>query len=87
MYRKGYTARIGSAYAELRDDAIDLNLGHPSLTPIEFLDVLVEDDDHTQLAWLVTRGLYGDLRRDLREEDVQAAVTVIRMRHFGAEPR
>jgi hypothetical protein len=74
----GPRERIAVAYAEIRDRAIDFNIGHPTLTPLEFLDVLEPDDEHTQLAWLVTRGLWGDLRRDLREEDVEAAQTLSR---------
>lgn len=69
--RAGPRARIAVAYAELRDRAIDFNIGHPTLTPVEFLDVLEPDDDHDQLAWAVSRGLWGDLRRDVREEDVE----------------
>lgn len=71
--RIGPRERIGVAYAELRDAAIDFNIGHPTQTPIEFLDVLVEDVDHSQLAWLVTRVLWGDLRRDVRSEDAEQA--------------
>jgi len=69
----GPRARIAVAYAELRDRAIDFNRGHPTLTPLEFLEVTVPDDDHLELAWLVTRGLWGDLRRDLRESDAERA--------------
>ncbi|MFN2537743.1 MAG: transglutaminase domain-containing protein, partial [Mycobacteriales bacterium] len=69
----GARERVAVAYAEIRDRAIDFNVGHPTLTPLEFLDVLEPDEDHVQLAWLVTRGLWGDLRRDLRTEDAEAA--------------
>lgn len=71
--RRGPRARVAAAYAELRDVAIDFNFGHPTLTPIEFLDVVEEDDDHAQLAWLVTRALWGDLARDVRSEDAEQA--------------
>lgn len=67
--RAGPRQRIAAAYAEWRDFAIDLNIGHPTLSPIEFLDVVVPDPDHTQLAWAVTRSLWGDLSRDCRSED------------------
>jgi hypothetical protein len=70
--RHGPRERIAVAYAELRDRAIDFNIGHPTLTPLQFLDVLEPDEDHMQLAWAVTRGLWGDLSRDLREEDVES---------------
>jgi transglutaminase-like putative cysteine protease len=69
--RMGPRARIAVSYAELRDRAIDFNIGHPTLTPLQFLDVLEPDEDHTQLAWAVSRGLWGDLSRDLRDEDVE----------------
>lgn len=71
--RAGPRARLAVAYAELRDRAIDFNIGHPTLTPLQFLDVLEPDEDHTELAWAVTRGLWGDLSRDLRIEDVETA--------------
>jgi transglutaminase-like putative cysteine protease len=74
----GPREQLAVAYAELRDRAIDFNIGHPTLTPLEFLDVLEPDEEHTQLAWLITRGLWGDLRRDLRREDVEAAETMAR---------
>lgn len=69
--RHGPRARIAVAYADIRDRAIDFNIGHPTLTPLQFLDVLEPDEDHTQLAWAVTRALWGDLARDLRTEDVE----------------
>lgn len=71
--RLGPRAKVAAAYAEVRDAAIDFNFGHPSLTPIEFLDVLEEDEEHVQLAWLVTRALWGDLARDVRPEDADQA--------------
>jgi hypothetical protein len=76
--RNGERAQLAAAYAEIRDRAIDLNIGHPTLTPLEFLDVLEPDEEHRQLAWLVTRGLWGDLRRDLRSQDVEAAQAMAR---------
>jgi hypothetical protein len=71
--RLGFRSRMLVAYAELRDRAIDFNIGHPTDTPLEFLDVLEPDDDHTQLAWAVTRAAWGDLQRDLQREDVETA--------------
>ncbi|MFT5223523.1 MAG: hypothetical protein ACI867_001844, partial [Glaciecola sp.] len=71
--RRGVLARISVAYADFRDRAIDLNIGHPSWTPLEFLDAIDVDEDHTNMAWLVTRALWGDLARDLREEDAESA--------------
>lgn len=71
--RRGPRARVAVAYAELRDAAIDFNFGHATLTPIEFLDVVEEEQDHVELAWLVTRALWGDLARDVRSEDAEQA--------------
>ena len=69
----GPAGRIAVAYAELRDLAIDLRVGSAAATPLEFLDATVEDEEHAELAWLVTRGLWGDLARDLRDDDAAAA--------------
>jgi hypothetical protein len=71
--RNGYPGRIAVAYAEFRDSARDLTIGDPSATPVEFLDHFLDDGEHRELAWLVTRGLWGDLRRDLREDDAETA--------------
>ena len=75
---RGPRARVGVAYAEFRDRAIDLNIGHPSLAPLEFLDVVVPDSDHNKFAWLTTRVLWGDLRRDPRIEDAEIAEALSR---------
>lgn len=71
-------ARVAVAYAEMRDRASDLNIGHPRQTPLEFVDAVDDDDEHTELAWLVTRVLWADLARDLRIEDVEAAEEMAR---------
>jgi transglutaminase-like putative cysteine protease len=65
--------RVMVAYAELRDAMNDFNFGDPIHTPLEFLDDLAPDREHMELAWLTTRGLWGDLVRDLRDEDAAAA--------------
>jgi transglutaminase-like putative cysteine protease len=70
---RGMPERLAVAYADLRDAAHDLNLGDVSMTPLEFAAAGVEDAEHRELAWLLTRALWGDLRRDLRLEDVDAA--------------
>jgi hypothetical protein len=72
--RHGPAATIVAAYAELRDRLRDVNAPEPTATPLEFCSAVAYDDEHWELAWLVTRGLYGDLRRDLRPEDAAAAV-------------
>lgn len=66
---RGPRQRIAVAYSEFRDYAIDLNAGHPTLSPLEFLRVTVRDREHAQLAWLFTRVMWGDLSRDCRSED------------------
>jgi len=71
--RSGPGARVAAAYGELRDLAIDLGVGSREATPLDFLDATTEDEEHQELAWLVTRGLWGDLARDLREDDAIAA--------------
>jgi hypothetical protein len=64
----GPRARIALAYAEWRDVAMDFGFGYPTETPLMFLDRFVEDPEHNELAWLVTRALWGDLQRDLTPE-------------------
>jgi hypothetical protein len=75
---RGAPARVVVAYAELRDKLHDLNVGDPRETPIEFLSAVADDDEHGELAWLFTRAVWGDLVRDLRMEDVEAAEEMAR---------
>jgi transglutaminase-like putative cysteine protease len=75
---RGPVPRVVVAYAELRDRLYDLNIGDPRHSPLELLADVEPDDEHAELAWLVTRGLWGDLRRDLRLEDVEAAERMAR---------
>lgn len=82
-------AQIAVAYAELRDVAIDFGIGSPAATPLEFLSATVDDDEHAELAWLVTRCLWGDLVRDLRQDDAEAASVLsasLRRRMAAAQP-
>jgi hypothetical protein len=74
----GPAGRIVAAYAELRDRLRDVNAQQPTATPLEFVSAVDYDDEHWELAWLVTRGLYGDLARDLRNEDAHAAESMAR---------
>lgn len=74
----GLQGRIAVAYAEFRDGAVDLGVGTPTATPLDFLEQVVEDDEHQELAWLVTRALWGDLARDLRDVDAEAAEALSR---------
>ncbi len=76
--RLGPRARIAAAYAELRDSTTDLGLGGPALTPLELLGRVAPDAEHRELAWLVTRTLWGDLTRDVQPGDVEAAESMAR---------
>ncbi|MEO7817858.1 MAG: transglutaminase domain-containing protein, partial [Actinomycetota bacterium] len=69
----GPSARVALAYAEWRDVATDFGYGRDGDTPLMFLDRVVEDDEHTELAWLVTRVLWGDLRDDVDSDAASAA--------------
>jgi hypothetical protein len=87
--RLGPRARIAAAYAELRDAVTDLGLAGPAVTPLELLGRVERDAEHRELAWLVTRTLWGDLTRDVRADDVAAAETMARSvsrRLRGAQP-
>jgi len=70
---QGHAARILTAYAEFRDAAYDLNVGGGRPTPLEFTALVEPDPQHLDLAWLVSRSLWGDLRRDLNAGDAEAA--------------
>ena len=50
---------------------------------------VIVSERRTELAWLVTRALWGDLQRDLRDEDVvfaEEAAASLRRRLRGAQP-
>ncbi len=64
----GSRARIALAYAEWRDLATDYGYRHDTDTPLMFLDRFAVDAEHTELAWLVTRALWGDLQDSATEE-------------------
>lgn len=61
----GPQARVALAYAEWRDHAADFGYAYATDTPLMFLDRFVPDEEHTELAWLVTRAVWGDLRDDV----------------------
>ena len=65
----GAAPGIALAYAEWRDYATDFGYRYPTDTPLMFLDRFVDDDEHTELAWLVTRALWGDLQDDADARD------------------
>jgi hypothetical protein len=69
----GPGAQIAVEYCEVRDLATDLGVGDPYATPIEFLDFVVEDDEHQELAWLVSDALYGELQDRCTDTEVAAA--------------
>ncbi|HZU74552.1 MAG TPA: transglutaminase domain-containing protein [Acidimicrobiales bacterium] len=69
----GPNARIALAYGEWRDYCTDLGYRFPSDTPLGFLLRVTADDEHTELAWLVTRVIWGDLRGSATEEMAVAA--------------
>ena len=70
---EGPGARVALAYAEWRDHATDFGYRHQTDTPLMFLKQVVADDEHAELAWLVTRALWGDLRGAVTEDDALAA--------------
>ena len=59
---QGPVARIALAYAEWRDTCTDFACGHATDTPLMFLKRFPPDEEHRELAWLVTRVLWGDLQ-------------------------
>ena len=86
---RGPGAQIAVEYCELRDLATDLGIGDPYATPIEYLDYIVEDEEHEELAWLVTKALYGELRGECTAADVAAArelTASVRQRLTKAQP-
>jgi hypothetical protein len=60
----GTRARVALAYAEFRDVATDFGFNYPTDTPLMFLDRFADDEEHSELAWLTTRVLWGDLQED-----------------------
>lgn len=85
----GPAARVALAYAEWRDLATDLGYRHPSDTPLGFLTRVTPDDEHTELAWLTTRVLWGDLQGAATDSEAGAAEElsrVLRRRLSQAHP-
>lgn len=86
---RGPTARIALAYAEWRDHATDFGYRHYTDTPLMFLERVISDEEHAQLAWLVTRSLWGDLRGEVADDDALAAEELsrsLRRRMGQAQP-
>lgn len=69
----GPAGDVAAAYCELRDLLVDLALPGRGTTPLELAELVEHDEEHTELAWLVTRGLWGDLRDCLTDEDADNA--------------
>jgi hypothetical protein len=64
----GAPARIALAYAEWRDMLTDYGYSYESDTPLMLLRRFPRDEEHNQLAWLVTRSMWGDLRDDITDD-------------------
>jgi hypothetical protein len=72
-HQHGPAGEIAVAYCAMRDQMVDLALPGRGMTPLELGELVDEDEEHAELAWLVTRTLWGDLRADLTEQDAQTA--------------
>lgn len=86
---RGPSGAVAAAYCDLRDAAIDLALPGRGTTPLELLELVDEDEEHAELAWLVTRGLWGDLRDRLTDDDAATAQRLaasVRTRLAQAQP-
>ncbi len=85
----GPRARVALAYAEWRDVATDFGFGYPTDTPLMYLDRFIDDAEHTELAWLTTRVLWGDLQETVSLELAVAAEELsrsLRRRLSNAQP-
>ena len=85
----GPRTQIAVEYAEFRDLAHDLNVGDPLDTPLEYRRRVVEDSEHEEFAWLVSRAMYGDLAATVTDEDAKAGEELgssLRRRMFRAQP-
>jgi len=87
--KAGARARIALAYAEFRDLCTDYGYRHHSDTPLMFLDRFVQDEEHSEFAWLITRAMWGDLDGKLTVDHASAAEEysrTLRRRLSGAQP-
>jgi transglutaminase-like putative cysteine protease len=85
----GPKAQIALAYAEFRDADTDLGYGFESDTPLAHLSRFAPDEEHTELAWLVTRALWGDLRDEVTPAmaaHAQELSRALRLRLNSAHP-
>ena len=86
---RGPAAALAVAYCGLRDHMVDLSLPGGGMTPLELVELVDEDEEHAELAWLVTRGLWGDLRGRLTDEDARIGAELaasVRDRLTKAQP-
>ncbi|HVL81262.1 MAG TPA: transglutaminaseTgpA domain-containing protein [Actinomycetota bacterium] len=87
-FERGPVARLEVAYAEFRDLCTDIGIGSPSMTPLGFLDAFVDDAEHLELAWLVTRAVYGDMRDTVSLDDAIAGEELARsLRKRASQPQ
>lgn len=87
---RGPRHQVAVAYAELRDRATDLSVGDPIDSPLDYRARVVPDPEHDELAWLVSRVLYGDLGPVVGPDDAVAAwemSTSLQRRMTRAQPR
>lgn len=87
---KGPRWEIAAAYAELRDVATDLSVGDPIDSPLEYRSRVVPDWEHDELAWLVSRVMYGDLGPFVGPDDAFVAWELsasLQRRLARAQPR
>jgi len=85
----GPRARVALAYSEWRDYATDFGFGHHTDTPLMYLDRFLPDAEHTELAWLTTRVLWGDLQHAVEPGHAAAAEELsrtLRRRLAAAQP-
>jgi hypothetical protein len=74
----GPAARIAFAYGEWRDMLADFGYRFDSDTPLMLLRRFPRDEEHNQLAWLVTRAMWGDLRNDIDDDTASDAEELAR---------
>ncbi|MGH2813115.1 MAG: transglutaminase domain-containing protein [Actinomycetota bacterium] len=85
----GPRARIVQAYSEWRDTLTDFGYRYHTDTPLMLLKRFPQDEEHNQLAWLVTRALWGDLRREASPDhaiDAEELSKSLRRRLSDAHP-
>lgn len=85
----GPRARVVQAYAEWRDALTDLGYRYASDTPIMLQQHFPDDEEHAELAWLVTRALWGDLQDNIDAglaEDAEELSKTLRRRLMQAQP-